>query len=456
MNGAISEFGAVLAVLLALPVAAVGAAYFALGLKRYEAALALLVISPWTHWIFGSNEEVSLLDAVEETGPATFIRLGMVMTAGVLGYLHYARARAAGAEPLPTRFTLLAVFIAGALFSTSYSIAKDFTFVRACESVAFLGFLLGLHVWLKDVETLDRCLNVFVILVAAAIAVNLSSPVLFPGRVWWWEAPNRFQGLMNQPNEMGLFCMTAYPLLLWRMRRCAWPLKAVPAALLVATLAMHAMSGSRSSFLCATLGFLVWNTVLGQRMKLTLLVVLLGAGAAVVSTSLLPSLERNESEELTDLTGREEFWRNGVALVAQRPLQGYGYQVSGMVWNDPRFSTALLENSWSSARASLHNGYLDTLIGLGFIGLVAWVVILVFPLPAMLRLPASEYKALGLVMVLQILQINFVETVITSSRSYGSIVFWCFWVICGSLPSLLGAQARAEVSPEPAEAVWAP
>jgi O-antigen ligase len=426
---------------------AVATAFFFGSLKRYELALALLIVSPWFHWAFASNEESSLLEAVEETGPATYIRLGLVMLVGAVGYMRYANDCLDRTEPLPKRFVFLALFFTGALFSTAYSIAKDFTFIRATESLVFLGFLLGLNGWLTNRAALDRALNTVVLLVSGAVALNLASITLFPGRAWWWEAPNRFQGLMNQPNELGMFCMIAYPLLMWRFRRGGVVAKAATAAVFCAALGMHVLSGSRSSFLCAAVGFALWHLVLGQRMKLALLCTLLGVGITLVSTSLIPSLERNESEKLTDLTGRDEFWRNGAALVAQRPLQGYGYQVSGMVWNDPRFATESLENSWSSARASLHNGYLDTLIGLGFIGLLAWVAILVMPIPSVLRLPSSDYKALALVMLLQVMQLNFAETVITSSRSYGSIVFWCFWVIGGRLPALMAAP-EADAQPQ--------
>jgi hypothetical protein len=69
------------------------------------------------------------------------------------------------------------------------------------------------------------------------------------------------------------------------------------------------------------------------------------------------------------------------------------------------------------------------------------------PIPSVLRLPSSDYKALALVMLLQVMQLNFAETVITSSRSYGSIVFWCFWVIGGRLPALMAAP-EADAQPQ--------
>lgn len=441
----VAQHGVVISGLLMLPVLLMGAAMFQAALKRYEVVVAVMVASAWIHWVFASNEEViSQVDAVEETGFGTYIRMMLVLFAGTVGYIRYLQARSANGEPMPVRLKLLGVFFAGAMFTVSYSIAKGFTFTRAAEAFVFLGFLLGFNEWLKEEGSLDKALKIFAAIIAAGVLVNAASIGLAPGRAWWWEATNRLQGFTKHPNELGAVSMIAYPLLLWSFHRSRGALRYAIVAVFLVAMAIQVLSGSRSAMACSAIGFFLWSLLQRRYAQLVVMAVLFVVAVAVVSVARPPSFERYESQDLSDLTGREQFWSHGMELVKHRPLLGYGYQVSGKVWNDPRFASASLESAWSSARTSLHNGYLDTLIGVGFIGLLAMVFVLLMPLPGALTLPVSDYRALVVAMVVQLLVLNCTETIITSSRSFASVTFWFFWALCGALPSLMRRS-----SPEP-------
>jgi O-antigen ligase len=456
----ITEHGPLLTGILLLPVLLVVAAVFAWSRRRFEIMAGLVFASPWVHWLFATNEDIlSSFEAIEETvatGPGTYIRLGIIGLAGVAGLLHFLASRDEDYPPVPRQFSLLGAFFVLALVSTTYSIAPQFTFVRSVESLAFLGFLLGLYVALREQEVLDRVLTVASSLMGAGLVVNVLALVLLPGLVWWSEAPKRFQGLTGHPNEMGALCMIAFPLLLWRYCRSKHVGKGVCVILMGLATAMLLLSGSRASLLCALVAVLLWFLVLGKRMIFiattsTMAVVVL----LLLSSPLLPSLQREQASAkgITDLTGREQFWENGIHVVKQRPLLGYGYEVSGEVWTDPRFATSEMEDAWGSARSSLHNGYLSIVIGLGLIaGLVLWPIILLAPLPNLLRLPPSDYKAVALLLVGMCLAANFVETSITSSRSFTSVTFWIFWVMASALPVTLSASDESAV-PEAARPV---
>ena len=82
-----------------------------------------------------------------------------------------------------------------------------------------------------------------------------------------------------------------------------------------------------------------------------------------------------------------------------------------------------------SAKSSIHNGYLSVAIGLGFVGLIIWMTIIIPPFWHVLYLPTDYYKALFLVVLIQLLLTNVFESVISSSRSLESIMFWMFWII---------------------------
>ena len=68
----------------------------------------------------------------------------------------------------------------------------------------------------------------------------------------------------------------------------------------------------------------------------------------------------------SDLTGRAELWRWTLAMIHQRPLLGYGF--SGF-WRGASDMSRTLEARirWSPIYA--HNGYLEVLLSLGFVGL---------------------------------------------------------------------------------------
>jgi O-antigen ligase len=444
-------FVAPLVFFAAVAVALAAAIVIVLCLKRYELALALILVSPWVHWLFVTNVEVTVED-VEAVGAGTYIRVAIVGLAGVIGFLKFLQVRSETHEKIPGRFLLLGLFILNALASTAYSISRQDTFVRAAEFAAFFAFLLGLHYWLQDEQQLDRALNVFCVLMAIGLLINLSAIGLAPGKVWWWRSPNRFQGLLGMPNALGIFCVAAYPVFMWRYRRSTTIGKAQILGIASIALFMQVLSGSRTSFAAAMLVFLVWSIVLKQRAKTYALlgVVLVGGLFVSVLPSLVPSLQRETSRiqdnSLTDLTGRTEFYRNGLQLIRERPWLGYGYAVAGKVWSDPRFSSQSFLSGWGSAKTSLHNGYLDVTIGSGIIGLALWVVILVTPLGRAFRLPMSDYKAIELVVLLQCLVVNFVESEITSSRTFGSLVFWLLWVVAGRSPSFLAEKKPEDLS----------
>jgi O-antigen ligase len=59
------------------------------------------------------------------------------------------------------------------------------------------------------------------------------------------------------------------------------------------------------------------------------------------------------------LTGRTDIWREFLPMAMKRPLLGHGF---GGFWTDERFRL-----EWVN---SVHNGYLEVILHLGFVGLV--------------------------------------------------------------------------------------
>jgi O-antigen ligase len=213
--------------------------------------------------------------------------------------------------------------------------------------------------------------------------------------------------------------------------------------LIIVTLGLHVLSGSRSSLMAAILGGMVWIFYLVRTMTLKRIAICLTFGLLLsFSVSFLiltkpASLKRSDAG-VTALTGRTEFWKGCLLLIKERPIQGYGYGVAGKVWQDPRFQREG-EFLWAgSAKSSLHNGYLSLAIGLGLVGFLMWLVFLSIPVRQILSMGFSPHKALMLSMFFQLLILNFVESALVSgSQICTSLVFWFFLIIAGRLPFLL-------------------
>jgi O-antigen ligase len=107
------------------------------------------------------------------------------------------------------------------------------------------------------------------------------------------------------------------------------------------------------------------GSVIGVNSALLIIsfIIVYGALTPMIGKLLLVDVssifERSET-----LTGRKDIWGTLVPLAMERPFFGYGF---GGFW-----TTALREVTSSHA----HNGYLDVVLNLGFVGLVIFAMFL--------------------------------------------------------------------------------
>jgi O-antigen ligase len=409
------------------------------GAKRYEAVIFLVALSPLISSFTSWNSADADVNATQETGIGSYVRLGILMLACALGLLQFIRSRSIGRRKTSIHFVLLGVFLVAALVSTIYSIDQQYTFVRSASFLALFGFLLGLDSWLEEERRFKQTLNTLLIVVGLVTFLSVLSMVFWPDRAW---DESRFQGLWDHPNSMGGFCMLSYPLLLWMYPRSTALQKCLIAVLMAGLVVLHVMTGSRGSLIAALFGVCVWFVVRRKTTQLAVLLVVSAIGL-LVSMQLKPSsFERDGLYSLTDLTDRQDFWYGSMTLIREKPLLGYGYGVEGGVWNDPRFNQPEYSLWKGTARASLHNGYLSVAIGIGLVALVVWLVILVIPLWKLRRSVYLDYKAVAMAILLASMLLNFVEGEIGGTAA----VFWIMWVIAGKLWQVGPARA-AEASP---------
>jgi len=173
--------------------------------KRYELAIFLVVLSPWIPALFIPNTPGNLTGSNSNIG--SYIRVALLILMGTVGIITVFKRKLKQNQFMPLQFVLLGTFLALTLMSTGYSIDQRHTFIRSASFILFFCFLLGLSSWLRNEYQFKKTINAIFWALFFCLVMNIIAIPLFPHRVWWFMAENRFQGLWSQPNEMGAFCM---------------------------------------------------------------------------------------------------------------------------------------------------------------------------------------------------------------------------------------------------------
>lgn len=142
------------------------------------------------------------------------------------------------------------------------------------------------------------------------------------------------------------------------------------------------LSGAKSSLIILPLTLLVSGLCAGIRstalravIVMTPLVLLLAIGVGTVLSPALGALIRSLPIDTT-FTGRTEIWVFALDHIAQRPLTGYGFMAFwALQYNRLEIDSG---ESWVGASVyNAHNGFLDTALNMGLIGLALTVVVFV-------------------------------------------------------------------------------
>jgi len=184
---------------------------------------------------------------------------------------------------------------------------------------------------------------------------------------------NAMRGVFAQKNQMGQSMLLATTWFIYRL--CDNPKSVVRPLLCLALLYVCIfMNQSATSLvigiIAASVGAIFWSEANWRRRMLVvyLLVVafILAVALAVIDTAqLLAVLNRDPS-----FTGRFPLWGYSLQAALDRPWLGYGF--SGF-WNEdsPVVQTIWAALDWKAPSA--HNGYIDILLQIGFVGMALYV-----------------------------------------------------------------------------------
>jgi O-antigen ligase len=111
----------------------------------------------------------------------------------------------------------------------------------------------------------------------------------------------------------------------------------------------------------------------------------------------------------SSLTGRTVIWDFANSEIAQKPVFGWGYQSFWLVPNSPAYTEA---PGWVKGMPNAHNGYYDTMLEMGYLGLAFLLAFIIATLHAIGRVADRDPRRALLLLSLAIFIIlyNFFES----------------------------------------------
>jgi exopolysaccharide production protein ExoQ len=269
--------------------------------------------------------------------------------------------------------------------------------------IGFLAWAFLSPIWADDLSQNLKRLVVFAILALAAVAVvqriSLSEIILWTcfstsvflsvgfiaevvfGSFHPFASGYRFSGSLY-PNGQGINCgllllsAVAAADLEKRWRWQFWACGLVGFVFLILT-------GSRTSLGAILLSLVIYlfavrssttkvKMVLSASLVACLLLFLGGAGLIPGLTNAAMLGRDDDPGSLDTFTGRTAIWQDVGRYIGQSPILGYGY---GGFWTPAHINAVSDEEKWGVGNS--HSAYIDYLLMLGSVGLLAYILILV-------------------------------------------------------------------------------
>jgi exopolysaccharide production protein ExoQ len=223
-----------------------------------------------------------------------------------------------------------------------------------------------------------------------------------------------YPGYFSYKGELGEFAAFAFLLSLYEIFHPSWR-RALGLFIIVTSIYLIFVSESKGSLACALLAAILATLVLfvAKKIRVSPAIVLL---PLPICYAVLNKIVGNLINRISwyvygnyTLTGRTDIWDFVNFEIAKRPLLGWGYRSFWLVGPD---SPPLVDaGGWIRKMPSAHNGYLDTILDTGYIGLALFLVFIFTTLHAIGRVadrdPARGWLLLSI--ALFIVLVNFLE-----------------------------------------------
>jgi len=329
---------------------------------------------------------------------------------------------------LPPNIISLFAYFAFAGATVMWAFKPEFTFVRFVQEAMVLTAIV-LPALLLD-RNVDFLRGMFLCL-AAGVLVNV---LLIPGgyvtlaRYGASVVEIGYQGYFSGKNLLGEFAAIAFLLSVHELLQSGHR-RALGFIIAVAAVVLIFLSSSKTALglalvapALAAVTLMIARTV---RVPAVLIVVAMVLTYFVIcqvgdfSTNRIAFLLTGDSS----FTGRTTIWGFSESEIAQRPLLGWGYQGFWLVGADAPSVTEA--PGWVKGMPNSHNGYYDTILEMGYVGLALLLMFLATTVHVIGRVMKHDVKRAWILLsiALFVMIYNFLETLWLRAFDVSWVVF---------------------------------
>ncbi|MFC1843885.1 O-antigen ligase family protein [Thermodesulfobacteriota bacterium] len=323
---------------------------------------------------------------------------------------------------------LILFYLVWAALSIIWSINPNFTIKRVG---ILLLFSLG-ALYVADRLSLRETIALVFFICAVSVLLGAYPYVVYPASIkkLLLNASVRFGGNMH-PIAQGWHCGLLL-LSVFALSKTAEQNRAVYLGIAFIAFLLLVLTRSRMAFASCIIGSAVyWALTSSKRYQGVLFLLGIIIGGCLIYFLLghefwsffdnVTSLGRGGGIQIGSLTGRTPLWESLLHAIDQRPVAGYGYDITFFTRVENLIG---LKKELGWVAGSPHSGYLVTLLGLGYIGTVPLVLILILSVTKSINLARRNPEYAFVVAVLVWLIFNLVTEDQVLTRPYFPVFVW--------------------------------
>jgi O-antigen ligase len=326
---------------------------------------------------------------------------------------------------LPPNIICLLAYVVFAGASVLWSVKPEFSFIRFTQQAMIVTSII-LPAMLA-VRTADVMRSLFL----CFALVSILNVLFLPGseEYDYMGVFHGYHGYVTDKNSLGQFAAIAF---LFALREiiCRGVRRVLGIIAAVTSIILLVLSSSKSS-----LGFALFapflggvSLIAGKRMRVSPAIVLLSIAFCSAALSKLSGYDIYGLAGLLygdpTFSGRKFIWDFAKQEIDRRPFLGWGYQSFWLTGPD---APSMHASGWIKMLPHAHNGYYDTMLQMGYVGLTLLVICIIANLHCIGRLadrdPARAWLMLSLIIFIIIH--NFQET----SWMWGGAMLWLVFIV---------------------------
>jgi exopolysaccharide production protein ExoQ len=336
-----------------------------------------------------------------------------------------------GKRTLPPNIIGLLAYLALAGASVLWSVKPELSFIRFSQQAMIVtSIILPAMV---AARTTDVMRSLFLCFAFGSILNVLFLPV--SQQLDYMGMPRGYMGYLAGKNALGQFAAIAFLLALHEMLYRGLR-RALGIIIVVIAIILLWVSVSKTSLAFALFAPLLAGLTLaaGKIMRISPAIVLLSIAFCCVALSKLSGFNMYRLSEIlygdSTFTGRTFIWDFASWEIDRRPFLGWGYQSFWLA--GPDAPSVVDAPGWVKMMPHAHNGYYDTMLEMGYVGLTLLVIFISATLHGIGRVvdhdPARAWLMLSLIIFVVFL--NFLET---SWMRGGDLLWLVFTVVAAEI-----------------------